>query len=87
MGATQPSYQRVLEVLLIIGISITLIITIIAALADPEPATKLGLAGLSAAQIALLLQMLGYEDRTASTSEGTATLGGDATAVRPENVA
>jgi hypothetical protein len=87
MGATKPSPQRVLEVLMIIGLSITLLITIIAALADPEPATKLGLAGLSAAQIALLLQMLGYEKRTASTSEGTAILGGDATAVRPENVA
>ena len=87
MGATKPSPQRVLEVLLIIGLSITLLITIIAALADPEPATKLGLAGLSAAQIALLLEMLGYEKRTASTSEGTAILGGDATAVRPENVA
>lgn len=87
MGATKPTPEKVLEVLLIIGISITLLITIIAALADPEPATKLGLAGLSAAQIALLLEMLGYEKRTASTSEGTATLGGDATAVRPENVA
>jgi hypothetical protein len=87
MGATRPSPQRVLEVLLIIGISITLLATIILALIDPEPVTKLGLAGLSAAQIALLLTMLGYEDSGERASEGTASLGGDASAVNPQNVA
>ena len=87
MGATKPSPQRVLEVLLIIGISITLLATIILALIDPEPATKLGLAGLSAAQIALLLQMLGYENPGENPGGGTASLGGDASAVNPENVA
>ncbi len=87
MGAESPPVSKVLEVLLIIGVSVTLLLTIIAALADPEPVTKLGLAGLSAAQIALLLSLLGYEDQPASTSGGTAILGGDATAVNPRNVA
>lgn len=87
MGATKPSPQRVLEVLLIIGISITLLVTIILALIDPEPATKLGLAGLSAAQIALLLAMLGYEKPGESAAGGTASLGGDASAINPQNVA
>jgi hypothetical protein len=90
MGAKSPPASKVLEVLLIIGISISLLLLIIAALADPEPVTKLGLLGLSAAQIALLLSLLGYEDEDngASTSEGTAsTFGGDATAVNPQNVA
>lgn len=87
MGATKPSARRVLEVLLIIGISITLLATILLALVDPEPATKLGLAGLSAAQIALLLTMLGYESHGENTGSDTASLGGDASAVNPENVA
>ena len=60
VGAARPPVQRVLEVLLIIGISITLLATVIAALFDPEPVTKLALAGLSAAQITLLLGLLGY---------------------------
>jgi Domain of unknown function (DUF4157) len=49
-------------VLLIIGLSIALLATILAALADPEPASKLALAGLTAAEISLLLVMLGFEE-------------------------
>jgi hypothetical protein len=73
VGAARPPLQRVLEVLLIIGISITLLATVIAALLDPEPVTKLGLAGLSAAQITLLLTLLGYEEP--GESGPTATVG------------
>lgn len=88
MGAQSPPASKVLEVLIIIGLSVALLLTVIAALADPEPATKLGLIGLSAAQIALLLSLLGYEEDGTSASEGTAsTIGGDASAVNPQNVA
>jgi hypothetical protein len=52
------NWADVLKVLSIIGISILLLASIIAALLDPEPATKLALIGLSSAQIALLLLML-----------------------------
>ena len=47
--------------LAIIGISISLVYLIVAAAADPEPVTKLALIGLSAAQIALLLSLLGFD--------------------------
>jgi hypothetical protein len=56
-----PSVDQVLKVLAIMGLSLLLALTVIAALADPEPATKLGLAGLSAAQVALLMTLLGVE--------------------------
>lgn len=60
MGAAQPSASRVLEVLAILGLSLLLLATVIAALLDPEPATKLLLGGLSVAEAAALLLMLGY---------------------------
>jgi hypothetical protein len=63
MGADQPSASRVLEVLAILGLSLLLVITVIAALADPEPATKLLLGGLSAAEATALLLMLGYSEQ------------------------
>ncbi len=66
VGADKPPVAKVLAVLAILGLSILLLATIIAALADPEPATKLGLAGLSAAEIALLLSLLGYENPSGS---------------------
>jgi hypothetical protein len=62
MGASQPSATRVLEVLAILGLSILLLASVIAALLDPEPATKLILAGLSAAEAVALLLMLGYSE-------------------------
>jgi Domain of unknown function (DUF4157) len=76
-GADKPSTQRVLEVLTIIGLSITLVASVIAALLDPEPVTKLGLAGLSAAQITLLLTMLGYQKPGESDSTASAETGPD----------
>ena len=60
-GAAKPPFARVLAVLAIIGLSISLVYLIAAAVADPEPVTKLALIGLSAAQIALLLSMLGFD--------------------------
>lgn len=58
----QPQYEKVLEVVLLLGLSVAMIAVIIAALADPEPATKLALAGLSAVMITTLLEKLGLAD-------------------------
>lgn len=90
VGAARPPVQRVLEVLAILGLSITLLATIIAALIDPEPATKLALAGLSGAQINLLLMLLGFEGpsesgptaTTASTNQGESALMATASATQ-----
>jgi hypothetical protein len=59
----QPSYSEVLEVLAILGLSLALVAVVIAAFLDPEPASKLALAGLSIIMIGALLTMLGMEDR------------------------
>lgn len=61
-GASRPdvSTSKVLEALLIIGLSLALLATIVAALLDPEPVTKLGLAGLTVAEMVALLLLLGY---------------------------
>lgn len=56
-----PSYQRVLDVLLTLGLSIALVGVVIAALADPEPASKVALAVGSAALALIILQRLGIE--------------------------
>jgi len=58
----QPQYEKVLEVVLLLGLSVAMIAVIIAALADPEPATKLALAGLSAVMITTLLEKLGLAE-------------------------
>jgi hypothetical protein len=63
MGASQPSASRVLEVLAILGLSLLLLATVIAALLDPEPASKLLLGGLTVAEAAALLLMLGYSEQ------------------------
>jgi hypothetical protein len=60
LGADRPPVSRVLDVLLVIGLSIALLATVIAALADPEPATKLGLAGLTVVEVEALLLLLGF---------------------------
>jgi hypothetical protein len=63
--------EKVLTVLKILGVSLLLLGLVIAALLDPEPLTKLGLLGLSAATATLLLVMLGLrEDGAAPTSPG-----------------
>jgi hypothetical protein len=51
--------EKVLEVLAVLGLSLALAATIVVALADPEPVSKLGLAGLSAAEITELMTLLG----------------------------
>ena len=55
-----PSTSEVLEVLTILGLSVLLVVTVLAALADPEPASKLILAGLTLAEVTALLLLLGY---------------------------
>jgi hypothetical protein len=62
VGARQPSTSAVVTALLAIGLSIALLATVIAALLDPEPATKLALAGLTAAEASALLVMLGFKE-------------------------
>jgi hypothetical protein len=54
-------WSAVRRVVITLGLSLAMIAVIIAALADPEPVTKLALAGLSAAMIAIVLGRLGGE--------------------------
>jgi hypothetical protein len=90
LGASKPPLTKVLEVRAIIGLSVSLVVLIIVALADPEPVTKLALIGLSAAQIALLLSMLGYdmsgEKESSTAGEQRAPEDGPA-AVAPAKIA
>ncbi len=58
----QPSRERVIEVLLALGLSLGLLIVVLAALVDPEPASKLALAGLSVVMIGALLEALGMKE-------------------------
>jgi len=55
-------WSKVRDVVITLGLSIAMIAVIIAALADPEPASKLALAGLSAAMIAIVLGRLSGEE-------------------------
>lgn len=55
-------WSAVRRVVITLGLSLAMIAVIIAALADPEPATKLALAGLSAAMIAIVLGRLSGEE-------------------------
>jgi hypothetical protein len=59
----QLQYDKVFEILVLLGLSLALLPTIAAAVLDPEPATKLALAGLSVAMIAILLDKLGMGDQ------------------------
>jgi Domain of unknown function (DUF4157) len=63
MGAQQPSILKILSILAIIGASLALAVLVVAALLDPEPGTKLVLAGLSLVQAVTLLVMLGYSEQ------------------------
>lgn len=58
----QPRYEKVLEVVLLLGLSVAMIAVIIAALLDPEPASKLALAGLSVVMIGMVLEKLGMAE-------------------------
>ncbi len=62
LGQSSPTVWQVVKVLVIIGASITLAALIILALLDPEPASKLALAGLSLVQAVTLLVLLGYSE-------------------------
>jgi len=53
------NWSRVLDVLAAIGLTIAMAAVVIAALADPEPASKLALAGLSIVMISKVLQAFG----------------------------
>jgi hypothetical protein len=56
------NWESVLEVVLMLGLSLSLIAAILYALLSPEPATKLAAAGLSAAIIVIILDYFGIED-------------------------
>ncbi|WP_218082206.1 hypothetical protein [Anthocerotibacter panamensis] len=56
--AQQSLAEQVLKVLEVLGISVFLAGVIVAALLDPEPATKLALIGLTAVQIPVLLALI-----------------------------
>jgi hypothetical protein len=58
--AQSSTWDTVLKVVIVLGLSIALVSTIIAALADPEPASKLALAGLTFAEISALAVALGF---------------------------
>ncbi len=62
--------ETVLRAVIVLGLSIVLVPTIVAALADPEPASKLALAGLAVAVIVALGRALGFA--TGSSSPGAA---------------
>ncbi|HEX9372634.1 MAG TPA: hypothetical protein VF897_16605 [Roseiflexaceae bacterium] len=53
------SVSDVANALVIVGVSLTLLAAVVAALLDPEPATKLALIGLSAVTIGKLQKLLG----------------------------
>jgi hypothetical protein len=55
-------WNTVRRVVITLGLSLAMIAVIIAALADPEPASKLALAGLSAAMITIVLGRLSGEE-------------------------
>ena len=62
------SWGKVLTVLTVLGLSIALVPTVLAALADPEPATKLALAGLTAVEISALAAALGFSSSPSPSS-------------------
>jgi len=59
------SWETVAQVVVALGLSIALVATIVAALADPEPFSKLALAGLTAEEITALSAALGITARVA----------------------
>lgn len=56
------NWSNVLKVVIGLGLSIALVAVVLAALLDPEPATKLALAGLSAVMIMSILTAFGLRD-------------------------
>jgi hypothetical protein len=60
------TWEKVTKVVVALGLSVALVATIVAALADPEPASKLALAGLSVAEIEALGTALGFATAAAA---------------------
>ena len=58
------SLSDVINALLIIGLSLSLAATVFYAVISPEPASKMSAAGLSVAQISLLMKLLNIEDNS-----------------------
>jgi hypothetical protein len=56
------NWQNVLNVVVALGLSIALVVVILAALLDPDPFSKLALAGLSVAMIGIILSTFGIDD-------------------------
>jgi hypothetical protein len=63
--APRPSEDEVRNALIALGLSVAILVTVMAALADPEPVSKLALAGLTAAEIDALLIALGLAAKVA----------------------
>ncbi|WP_428261099.1 eCIS core domain-containing protein [Haliangium sp.] len=59
--SNQYSYEKVLDVVIALGLSVAMVAVIAAALLDPEPASKLALAGLSVVMIIAVLDAFGIE--------------------------
>lgn len=66
--STGSTWSSVLKVVIALGLSVALIATIVAALADPEPASKLALAGLTLVEIGALAAALGFKPPSAPSS-------------------
>jgi hypothetical protein len=60
--------KKIATVLIVLGLSVDLVVTVSAAMADPEPATKLLLAGLTVAEVAALAAVLGFKPPAESPS-------------------
>lgn len=60
--AMEINWSNVLKVVIGLGLSIALVPVVLAALLDPEPASKLALAGLSAVMIMAILSAFGLRD-------------------------
>lgn len=60
-NSNEYRYEEILEVVKALGLSIAMVVVIAAALMDPEPASKLALAGLSIVMIIAVLDAFGVE--------------------------
>lgn len=89
VGADKPSTSAIALALLALGLSIALVLTVAAALLDPEPASKLALAGLTAAEASALLVMLGFKDADESgpTASADGSTGSSAVAAADNSAA
>ncbi|WP_146209652.1 hypothetical protein [Vitiosangium sp. GDMCC 1.1324] len=63
-----PSTERIVKALKILGVSTALVVIVAVAVLDPEPVSKLTLAGLSVQQAATLLLLLGITAEITTTN-------------------